>query len=264
MPKPSVAMLVLCGLVLALDPQAAWGQSECQPATEERDCPFGECVRTGQATSPECEPAGVPFGCDEDKDVKGFPCSLFCTVETFNIYSCGVISCDEDPDCVNGGRCAFGVCQECAQDSHCGRGEVCIGSSCIDRPEGFCRTSGECPKGFRCTGGRPGSRICEEYGGRCESDHDCAAGKCFAGVTIRGKFFPSGVCLQLLASSTRCIKDDCPAGFFCAYGACVRLVHPRTVRDLDELELCLPNPDCPGSGKCGGSGGIMDCPPPRQ
>lgn len=257
MKSMSNGIALLC-MFLCLPALAAWAQPDCFPQNERRDCPFGRCTQTGSRFFVECNSFGDLLGCENLSEMDRWECQQACSVDSTPIFRCSIIACDEESDCVNGGHCAFGVCQECRNDADCGSGTICEASSCIPRPEGFCRKNDDCPRSFRCD---LQAAQCRAFTGHCESDHDCGRGfVCIEHLRVRNRFIKVGACIGALASPTRCnSRNDCPQGFHCLYGRCSAIKPTK-----DGITPCLPNPLCPNMTKCGATGGLGLCPPPEE
>lgn len=119
-------------------------------------------------------------------------------------------NCDTDEDCQEAEEgqeqdrlyCVNGLCQQCAEDEHCDRGEECAAGECQEIP-GWCEDDDDCE----------GDQVCRdnECGPECLEDEDCGPGEVCEG----------GSCVE----EDECTVDaDCPTGEECQDGDCVEAV----------------------------------------
>ncbi|MCL2822624.1 MAG: hypothetical protein FWD57_01410 [Polyangiaceae bacterium] len=127
---------------------------ECNPCTEDSECPAGEeCVSGECVPEPECKtgvdcPSGV---CEDGVCVPKKP------------------DCTDDDECPPNQVCVGGVCQnvtrtpECETDDQCPEGKECVNGDCKDIPS-ECRADSECPFG-KCVDGECQSTLYVEGSG---------------------------------------------------------------------------------------------------
>jgi outer membrane exchange protein TraA len=159
-----------------------------------------------------CNEAALCGPCDSAA-LCGPTCSPCGGTTPFCINSNGKLdcgSCRSDLDCQSGYTCDLDkhVCNECDEDSQCGRGKSCVNHTCqwCDTPAHCAGASCNCcPKGSsaKATQCRPlegdgGAPLCVE----CVTTADCAAGVCDA---------LTGLCVDKLAVHERsdCCGENC-------------------------------------------------------
>jgi len=119
-------------------------------------------------------------------------------------------NCRSDDDCnVDGhtGVCVNGLCQECANDSHCPEGFKCErdsagGNRCV--PAAECQTNRDCSGGRVC---QNGSCVACSSDSQCGHGYECVNGAC--------------------RPAAECSEDaDCGSGQSCVEGKCVATAPP--------------------------------------
>lgn len=185
--------------------QSGVADKHCQACQTDADCGNGTCwpFATGWRCVATCSADGCcPSGatCLEQSTATGtkqvcLPDTVACPDVSCQV---GVSGCSPVESCLNGicsprsTEQSASVCVPCAFDSDCAPKHVCerdaLGGKCVP----VCATGSDCPGGWQCSPGRPGTplrcmppkRQCQQV---CKADGDCfGGGTCDAGRCVSG------------------------------------------------------------------------------
>jgi hypothetical protein len=177
-------------------------QSDC-------DCPAWLMCQGGVCT--QCSPSGpscsVGQWCQWAGSISGRYAAGGCvTIAECGIGDqCGELFAPDSGQCRNLYACQDcprgGTCPNCASNSQCSPGQVCVGGTCVT-----CTSDTQCGPGAKCQLTHVGSQCTCSMGADCGSGQVCA----------------SGICTPAPLDPTTCNwgEGNCPTGQACIHGVC--------------------------------------------
>jgi hypothetical protein len=232
----------------------------CSPLLEQCDPPQ-VCIQLPGSNGGHC---GAP--CQSDGDC---PAWLTCSAGVCSLcakcgagQSCEPVTglrvppapCGANSECQAGlycggtgaiqGRCTFYLtcqscgssCPNCAANSDCNHGQVCLGGSCTS-----CTTDSQCGPSARCTMSSP--KPSHAVGPcTCTAGSDCAAGEACSSTGQPGLGLGLGICAPACKSN-----NDCHNGYVCGTGSNGAVEQPEASLPQGACGPCTSNSQC-GSG----------------